>query len=79
MSMPDLSIDHLDLHLTGFTEEDGRRLARLIAEGLAKAPMPAAGSQPNVQAKVTAPAGSPLERVSEMVLADVVRQLRRSL
>src|SRR5579863_8009621 len=62
LSMPDVSIDSLNLHLTGFTEEDGRRLARLVAEGLSKAPMPAAaGSQANVQAKVTPPAGSPVE------------------
>jgi hypothetical protein len=80
LNMPDVSIDSLNLHLSGFSEEDGRQLARLIAEGLSKAPLPSAtGGQPAMQVKVTAPPASPLERVSEMVLADLVRQLKRSL
>jgi hypothetical protein len=32
-----------------------------------------------MQVKVAAQPGSPLKRVSEMVLADLVRQLKRSL
>ena len=78
--MPDVSIDRLNLHLSGFSEEDGRQLARLIAEGLSKELLPAAaGGQPAMQVKVAAQPGSPLKRVSEMVLADLVRQLKRSL
>ena len=38
--MPQVSIDRLKLHLTGFVEEDGRQLARLIAEALAGASLP---------------------------------------
>lgn len=78
--MPDVSIDRLSLHLSGFNEEDGRRLARVIAEGLSKAPLPAGtGEMLSMHVNVSAPPGGSLERVSELVLADLVRQLERSL
>jgi hypothetical protein len=38
--MPDITIDRLTLHLSGLSEGDGQRLARLIADGLANASLP---------------------------------------
>jgi len=76
--VPDLFIDRLSLHLSGISEEDGRRLARSIGEGLGAA-LPAGIASPRtlptVHLSVTAPEGSPLERISELVIADLLRQL----
>jgi len=78
--MPDVSIDRLKLHLTGFEEEDARQLVRLIAEGLGGAQLPGAGKDVStMNVKVAAPAGASMKSVSEQVLADMVRQLKRSI
>lgn len=77
--MPDLSIDRLSLHLTGISEEDGRRLARCIGEGLGAA-LPVGGPAWPAALRAmhlsVAPAeGSSIERISQLVIADLLRQL----
>jgi len=75
---PDVTIDRLTLHLSGWSEGDGRHLARLIADGLAKAAMPdAVESRASIEA--AAGAGGTMQEIADRVVADVLRQLERSV
>jgi hypothetical protein len=75
-----LSIERLSLHLTGLSEGDGRRLTRMIADGLAAASVPiAAESRDALQSSVTPRFGSSLKEISDQVVADLLSQLERSI
>jgi hypothetical protein len=78
--MPRVTIDRLSLHLSGITESDGRSLTRLIAEGLADASLPSGGGQMEwMQSSVAASPGASPATLSERIVADLVRQLARSI
>ena len=80
--MPDMTIERLSLNLSGWSEGDGRRLAQMITDGLAAAPVSGdAGNHGALQSKVTAPAptsGGNMQELSDRIVADLVRQLSRS-
>lgn len=78
--MPELAIERLSLRLSGLSEEQGRRLARLIAEGLAVSPLTdGAGDRQAVESRHAARPGSSLEDLSDRIVADLLRQLERSV
>jgi hypothetical protein len=78
--MAELSIERLSLHLTGLSEGDGRRLTRMIADGLAAASGPIAGEhRDSMQSKIKPRPGSSLQEISDQVVADLLSQLERSL
>ena len=76
--MPGLSIDRLSLHLSGLSEGDGRRLTRLIADGLAAAAVPPTVENRNaLESRITLHAGDSLQKISDEIVADLLRQLDR--
>jgi hypothetical protein len=78
--MPQLDIDRLSLRLTGLSEEQGRRLVRLVSEGLAASPLgDGKGDRAAVQSKQPAPAGTSVEDLSARIVEDLLRQLQRSV
>ena len=77
--MPDLTIERLSLHLSGISEGEGQRLARLIADGLAQVSISGGENRDAMSAAITAPTGTDMQQLSERIVADVVRQLDRSI
>ena len=79
--MSGLVIDRLALKLSGLSESQGRQLARLLSEGFAAAPLPegATGSTSRLQVDVRARPGEPLEALSERIVAQVLRELQRTM
>jgi len=77
--MDEIRIDRLSLQLTGLSEAEGRRLAQLIVEGLTAADVPPSAVGGSRALRVDVAGRSPsLETLSEQVVADVLRELRRS-
>jgi hypothetical protein len=81
-AMTEISIERLTLKLSGISERDGQRLAQLIAEGLgdhislsSEAPRHLDSMRVNVAARP----GSSLDMLAKQVVADMLRQLERSL
>jgi hypothetical protein len=77
--MPDLTIERLSLHLSGLSESEGHRLARLIADGLAQVSISGGENRDVMSAAITASPGVDMQELSERIVADVVRQLDRSI
>lgn len=82
--MATISVDRLVLKLFDLSEQDGQRLAELIAEGLAYATIPVGkGLAPfrldNMRVNVTARPGAGLEMLATQVVADILRQLEHTL
>ena len=79
--MAAIDIDRLSLRLSGISGGDGQRLARLIAEGLAASPIGIEGTHhlDTMQVNVTARPGSSMDMLSQQIVADVLRQLERTL
>jgi hypothetical protein len=77
--MPDLTIERLSLHLSGLSEGEGQRLARLIADGLAQVSISGGENRDVMNAAITASPGVDMQELSERIVADVVRQLDRSI
>jgi hypothetical protein len=78
--MPRVTIDRLSLHLSGISEDDSRGLTRLISEGLANASLPAGGGYvDSMQSSVAAGPGANPASLSDRIVADLVRQLARSI
>jgi hypothetical protein len=77
--MDEIRIDQLTLKLSGLTEQDGRRLVRLITDGLAAADIPpgASASVDALRIGVAGHTGS-VEALSQHVVREVLRQVRRS-
>lgn len=74
--MPELEIEKLTLRLAGLSEEEGRRLARLIADGLAASPLrDGTAGQDAVATTLTGWPGMGLEDISNRIVADLLRQL----
>jgi len=77
--MADLEVERLSLKLSGYSEEQGRRLVRLIAEGLAAAPVNGAGNHPGVASRQATSPGTSVEDLSGRIVEDLLRQLKRSV
>jgi hypothetical protein len=79
--MREINIDRLTLKLSGISEGDGRRLAQLIAEGLGTMPISMGGllHLDAMQVNVGAGPGSSVDMLAKQIVADVLRQLGRSL
>ncbi len=79
--MTAINIDRLTLKLAGISAEDGQRLARLIAKGLASSSIAAEGthSLDTMRVNVAASAGSSVDMLARQIVADVLRQLERVL
>lgn len=77
--MPDLTIERLSLHLSGLSEGDGQRLARLIGDGLARVSVTGGENRDAVKTAVTASPGVDVQDLSERIVSDIVRQLDRSV
>jgi hypothetical protein len=78
--MNDIRIDRLALKLTGISEDDGRRLAMLITEGLAAASLSEArpGRAEALQMNLNASATQSLESLSNQIVSELVSQLTRT-
>lgn len=78
--MNDIRIERLALKLTGISEADGRRLAMLITEGLAAAPLSEAppGAPQALQVSMNAGAEQGLESLSNQIVSELVSQLART-
>jgi len=78
--MSELDIERLSLSLSGLSEDQGRHLAQLIAYGLARATVSdAAPSRDALQSNITVRERSSMPNLAEQIVADLVRQLNRSL
>ncbi len=76
-----ITIDKLALQLSGISEEEGRKLARLLAEDLAIATLPAGCSSDtqSINVNITRTSGAPVKTLSQQIVADMLRQLDRTL
>lgn len=76
-----ITIDKLSLQVCGLSEEEGRKLARLVAEDLALVSLPPGcpESVDGVGVNVTQPTSAPAQTISQLIVADVLRQLQRTL
>jgi hypothetical protein len=78
--MARVKIDRLSLHLSGMSEDEGRRLARLIADGLAASSVPVdSGKIDSVESSAEPRDAKNLQSLSERIVADLVRQVVRAL
>lgn len=79
--MANLHIDRLSLKLSGLSEQDGRRLSRLVAEGLAQADFSSAAPRrvETLPVNLTSPADGNVSRLSEEIVAGILRQLQRTV
>jgi len=79
--MAEVNIERLSLSLSPLSQQDGEHLARLIAEGLAMAASSIQGSRnlKAMQVNVNAAPGTPLDVLSQQIVADVLRQLDRTI
>jgi hypothetical protein len=79
--MNQLSIDRLTLKLSGFSQDQGQHLARLIAEGLATSEISShsARDSPNLQMNITAQPNANVDRLANQIVSEVLRQLNQTL
>jgi hypothetical protein len=76
-----ITIDKLTLQLSCLSEEEGRRLAQLIAEDLAMVTLPAGCSSDmaNVSVNVPQTPGTSVNAFSQQIVAEMLRQLERTI
>ena len=75
--MSGLSIDRLVLNLPPMSPGDARRVALLVAAGLAQA-VSVAGEVPAMSVDIAAAASGDLTTLSERIIAAALRQIRRT-
>ncbi len=78
--MPDIKVDSLHLEMAGLSEAEGERLTRLIAEQLGSTASPDWNPREiaSLELKVAAAPETPVDTLSKMIAAEVVRQLQRT-
>lgn len=76
--MPDISIETMVLQLPGLPEFEARRLALEIADGLAERGVEIGGTIPNLKIMVPADALENKAGLAKRVLAEMIREIRRS-
>jgi len=75
-----ITIDRLSLQLSALSEEEGRNLARLLAEELAIVSLPAGHLDvQSVSVNIPQSPGVAVNTLSQLVVADLLRQLDRTL
>lgn len=76
-----ISIDKLTLQLWGVSEEQGRKLARELAEDLAMVTLPQGCSESaeNVSVNITQPSGASAKKLSQQIVEEMFRQLNRTI
>jgi len=74
-----ITVDRLSLQLSGLSEEEGRKLVRMLAEDLEMVTLPANGSEAmaSVSVNITPPSGASVKTLSNLIVADLLRQLDR--
>jgi hypothetical protein len=77
--MPGLEIEKLTLKVSGLSEAEGRRLVRLVAEGLADQPFESGGDRAGLQSSQIAPKGASAESLARRIVEDLLRQLDRTV
>jgi hypothetical protein len=78
--MAEMNIERLTLKLSGISEGDGRRLAHLIAEGLASATISSESPLHIDSLRVNATASAAKgDMLSKQIVAEIVRQLESTL
>ncbi|MBG1270882.1 hypothetical protein [Nostoc sp. WHI] len=74
--MPELKIDRLTLKLSGISELEGQRLAKLITEGLANSNISSqAADIPNLKVNIPSRPNASVDWLAEQIVADILRQL----
>jgi hypothetical protein len=76
-----ISIDRINLAVSGITPGEAERLAGLIAQklGAAAARVGGAGAQSSMEVALPAAGGASADTLAEQVVEDLVRQLNRTL
>jgi hypothetical protein len=79
--MTAINIDRLTLKLSGLSDHQGQHLARLVGEGLANVSMTATSYYQidNLNVDVTARSADSMDWLAKQIVADVLRQLDRTL
>jgi hypothetical protein len=78
--MTAVTIDRLTLKLSGLTTEQGRHLSMLIGNGLAGANIGASGEAAQIKVAAAAPReGETLKLLADRLVADILRELERTL
>jgi hypothetical protein len=75
-----ITIDKLSLQLSGFSQEEGLNLARILAQDLALVTLPE-GVAPDLRSlsvSATPVPGASLQALSQSIVEDVLRQLSRT-
>ncbi len=74
-----ITIERLSLQLSGLSEDQGRKLARMLAEDLAIVTLPPNGPEEakSVSVNITPPSGASVKTLSDLIVADLLRQLDR--
>ena len=75
--MTQIAIDRLTLKLSGLSQSEGERLARLVASGLGQALLSgeAANEVAAMSVNVQSDAGNNLNRLSDQIVSEILRQL----
>jgi hypothetical protein len=75
--MAGMSIDRMVIDAPGLSEEEGRRLAHLVAERLSTstARIDRPISQPSVQMAVQGGAASEIDRLAQQIVEDLLRRI----
>jgi hypothetical protein len=79
--MTNLTIDRLTLKLSGLSEDQGKHLAQLIAEGLTSNEISShsARDAPNLQLNIVAQPNANVDRLANQIVSEVLRQLNSTL
>jgi hypothetical protein len=77
---PDVSIDRLVLDMPGRSAEEARRIALLVADGLAAAgALPQAGDLPTMRVAVTGDPHSDSATIARRIVVATLREIARSV
>ena len=78
--MPRIEIDRLSLKLTGLSEDQARLLATRVAKGLSEVRARVDRVERDaMEAKATMVPGGSMTTVADQIVADLVRQIKRTL
>jgi len=76
--MGDIWIDRLTLHVPGLSESDGRRLARLVADGLGAVGAAGRGRDiPSLRLNLVAKPNAGPDELARHIVAELLQQVRR--
>jgi hypothetical protein len=75
--MTNLNIDRLTLKLSGISQNDGQRLAQLIATRLASSEIPgnSVRDTPSLQMNINIPPNKNVDSLANQIVSEILRQL----